>query len=287
MRRALMDFEPSQESARILNVLKLQAAKAVNATEMTDVLSAIASIPWRGFREKDNALQLVLSVYTQALGKEGDSVLAEAKDAKLRLLNDRVLDAVRAVGYPSQVLHNAQLNKNHLRDVTTLLSAASDRQNPRFEEAWLLLATTDLLRHQPAQRAEVHRFLQAARRFPGLARSRLVQAKAVDALSALARAVPAGEAGRDEQTLVRATLDMLAMWFGAEAADPDICCLLLDTKLFLSSQLGINCDFGPNALSMLDTAFQALSAEMGAAHPKVVALMSRWQEYRSRLPSAA
>ncbi len=289
MRRALMDFEPSQEAARLHALLKMQIQKAQNTAELGEALSGIASVPWRGFREKDNALQLVLAVYGQAQAKLGAAlVLSEAKDAKLRALHERLLDAVKAVGYPSQVLHNAQIDKIQLRDVGKLLAAAGDRQSPRFEEAWLLLATADFGRYPESQRAEMHAFLGAMAGRPALARSRLVQTKGVDALAALARAVPAGAAGLAEQQLVKRTLDAIGGWFSVVAADPDVCCLLLDTKLFLSSQLGFDgVDFGPASLAALDRAFQTLVAEMGAGHPKVVALMSRWQEYRSRLPAAA
>lgn len=289
MRRALMDFEPSAEAARLHGILKAQIPKAQNATEMIETLGSIASVPWRGFREKDQALQLVLGVYNQAMAKLGGAeFLVEAKDAKLRLLHERLLDAVKAVGYPSQVLHNAQIDKIQLRDVSKLLAAAADTQSARFEEAWLLLSTTDFSRHDDGQRTELHRFIQTIAQKSELAGIRLVQTKAVDALAALARAIPPGEAGRRELGLVRVTLDALGAWFAAAAADPEVCSLLLDVKVFLGTQLGIEpLDFGPAALAALDKAIKGHAEELGAGHPKIVALMSRWQEYRSRMGVAA
>lgn len=289
MRRSLKDFEPSQEAARVHALLKLQIAKARNTAEMTEALTAIASIPWRGFREKDNALQLVLAVYNQAQATFGTiEMLGAAKDAKLRLLHEKLFEAVKAVGYPSQVLHNAQIDKLQLRDVRKLLAAASDRQSPRFEEAWLLLATTDFVRYPLEQRAEMHGFLVSVARRSALAPVRLVQTKSVDALAALARAVPLGEDGKKEADLLGRSLDALGTWFATVRADPDICCLLLDTKLFLSSQLGlVQVDFGPDALAALETAFKELAAEHGASNPKIAALMSRWQEYRTHMVQAA
>jgi hypothetical protein len=282
MRRALLDFEPGQEAQRLASLLRLQVQKAQNATELGEALEGIASVPWRGFREKDGALQLILAVYQQALAKLAPETedLSQAKDLKLRLLHGQLLDAVRAVGYPSQVLHNAQIDKLQLRDVTKLLAAAADRNSARFEEAWLLLATTDFSRYPAAQCEQVHEFLRTVPTRPGLAGNRLVQAKAVDALAALARR-------QDTTAAVQKTLDTIGRWFGAAQVDPDICCQLLDTKLFLSSQLGLTVDFGADVAAALDRAFKGLAADLGASHPKVVALLSRWQEYRSRIAGQA
>jgi hypothetical protein len=277
MRKALLDFEPSQESSRLLNLLGLQINRARTGDEILEVLSSITSVPWRGFREKDHALQLILTAYGK-LGEmlAGGKGLHEAEDPKTRALHAKLLDAVKAVGYPSQVLHHAHVNKLALRDVGTLLEVAGDPRHARFSEAWLLMATTDYARHTPASRRELLGFLRDVRLTPKVAKQRLVQVKAVDALASLGRVCQG-----DEMALLREAQAAYCQWFADAQVDLDICCLFLDANLFLAAHLSRELDLAPAARERLDRYFKGMTAELGATHPKVIAVMSRWQEYRA------
>jgi len=278
MRKALLDFEPSPESLRMQNLIGLQIARAQTPEEILDVLAQIASVPWRGFREKDNALQLVLAAHT-ALSQQvapGES-LSEARGQKFQILQTRILDAVKAVGYPSQILHHAQVNKIALRDIETLKDVAFDAEHPRFEEAWLLMAATDYQRYKPEQRYELLQVLTKASTTAKVASSRLVQAKAVDAFACIGRASDAGDASQ-----LRAAASKLGDWFASAKVDLDICCLLLDAQQFIIEHLSLNDILSDETIRRLDQHFQAAATELGPNHPKIVAVMSRWQELRSR-----
>src|SRR5690606_3069083 len=123
MRRSLMDFEPSPERIRLQNLLGLQISKAADPAQVIDALASLTTVPWRGFKEKDAALQLVMQAHVKLseLLTPGQSLVeAAAKNPKAQAMHDRLLDAVRLIGYPSQILHNAQVSKLALRDVTTL-----------------------------------------------------------------------------------------------------------------------------------------------------------------------
>lgn len=278
MRRALLDFEPSQESMRLQNLLGLQIAKTREPNEVVEILDSITSVPWRGFREKDNALYLILAAYEQLckMGATGEA-LFESNDPKRQAIHERLIDAVRVIGYPSQILHNAQISKIALRDVAMLSQVASDPRHPRFPEAWLLLATTDYQRHTADQRRAILKFLGELPRSKRLATQTLVQVKAVDALASLGRTLR-----DDERPLLTEVTSSFAEWYATYGVDPDICCLFLDAQMFLKSHLGQGVELPADAIRRLDKYFQELTAELGASHPKVIGIMSRWQEVRAK-----
>src|SRR5690606_17093066 len=66
-RAHLQDYEPSQEAVRFLSVVDLQLQNSSNLQSLYQVISALASFPWRGFREKDRALNAVKRTYDLAM----------------------------------------------------------------------------------------------------------------------------------------------------------------------------------------------------------------------------
>ncbi len=278
MRRSLLDFEPSQESSRLQNLLGLQINKAKSEEEMMEILASITSVPWRGFREKDNALQLILSAYGNLsnLVTPGKT-LGESSDPHHRALHDKLLDSVRSIGYPSQILHNAQVSKIALRDVPKLKEAAGDSRHPRFQEAWLLMATSDYQRYTQDQRRELLAFLRTVPTLSRVSGHRLVQVKAVDALAGLGRAAKA-----EEVKDIIAVSSALGAWFADQQVDPDICCLLLDAHLFLTTHLNQPLELSLAVLDSMNRYFEGLTTELGASHPKIIAVMSRWREIRQQ-----
>src|SRR5690606_22890301 len=127
------------------------------------VLDSIASIGWQGFREKDSALQIVLKLYNNinaALGVK--DALHGVRDARYAKLHQKMLDTVQRIGYPSQILHHAQITKRALRQIDNLIAAASKPTGSRFLEAWLLLSTADFTRGSKVERRQILEFLRDA-----------------------------------------------------------------------------------------------------------------------------
>src|SRR5690606_17724595 len=137
---------------------------------------------------------------------------------KHRALYDRILDAVRVVGYPSQMLHDAQVNKIALRDIEMLREAASYQRHPRFHEAWLLLGTADYTRYKPEHRLTLLNFLNEICSSKRLEGYKLVQAKAVDALASLGRV-----AAPEELAILGKAFDSMGHWLARQNAEADIC----------------------------------------------------------------
>jgi hypothetical protein len=274
MRTGLLDFEPTGEALRLVNLLELQISRAEGETELLDALRAIASVPWRGFKEKDHALHLILAVF-RAIEEETGLALGVSGEPRARALHDEILDAVKAIGYPTQILHLAQINKNALRDVDLLKRVASHPDHPRFAEAWLLLATTDYRARPEPWRNAVLAFLGEATRSPRLARVKLAQTKAVDAWASLGRAL--GPSESSEATISRTGSD-LARWFATQRVDADACCLLLDAHAFLAEAFSRDRLFDADATAALGRYVTQLAEDLGHASPWVVAILGRWQD---------
>jgi hypothetical protein len=278
MRKAILDFEPSPESSRLLNLLGLQIAKTRTPEEVLEVLASITSVPWKGFKEKDHALQLILHAYNALSEKVGGGQpLYDSSEPKHRAIYDKILDAVRIVGYPSQILHAAQQRKIALRDVATLRDAASNPRDPRFHEAWLMMSATDFSRHATEQRKVLLEFLRDLDRRAALTSQRIVQVKAIDAVASIGRA-----AGEAELPLLRDALNRIGGWFAQRAVDPDICCLYLDAHTFLASSHEGRLELSLEVAESLDRYFKRLGETLGASDPKLIAVNSRWQEIRTK-----
>jgi len=260
MRRALSDFEPSEASSRILRLLTLQLGNAQAPAEILRVLTQISSVAWRGFREKDCALQLILTAQKRIVDPT-------------ETMTKALLDAVMAIGYPSQILHHAQVDKIALRDIERLKSVALSSYHPRFAEAWLVLSTTDYRRHSMAQRRDFLAFLGDAARRPRIANQPLAQVKSIDALASLARSCDSSEVD-----LLQETLAALYAWLASAEAGPSTLCLLLDAHLFIKRQLHQSLTLPAAATLPLANYVAKLKAQLGSGHAQIIALNARWLE---------
>ena len=260
MRQTLFDFEPSEASSRIHRLLALQLGNAQSPAEILRVLTQISSVAWRGFREKDNALQLILMAQKR---------LADPPESMAQAL----LDAVMAIGYPSQILHHAQVDKIALRDIERLKSVALSPYDPRFEEAWLVLSTTDYRRHSASQRRDFLAFLRDAAQRPRIAMQPLAQVKSIDALASLARCCDSSEV-----TILQDTLAALYAWLASAEAGPSTLCLLLDAHLFIRGQLHQSLTLTAAATLPLANYVARLKTQLGSGHAQIVALNARWLE---------
>ncbi|MEI8026223.1 MAG: hypothetical protein WCI18_07725 [Pseudomonadota bacterium] len=134
-RRLLLDFEPSEESLRLVGSLKRRMSVISGEIEVRHMVNAITSYDWRGFKEKDLAINLLMEVWANINHKQ--SFHAKIK----KDLSDFVVQVIFEIGYPSQHLHLAQFQKNSLRSLETLREVALDVSHQRYVEAWTLLAS--------------------------------------------------------------------------------------------------------------------------------------------------
>lgn len=262
MRQEIIDFEPSPEGAQFLNLFNLQVERAKTKEEILAILQTIQSVPWRGFKEKDGALRLVINAH------EKIKFLAQ-NDRKIVLDDTRreIYTTIRTIGYPSQVLHTAQISKFTLRDMDILIKTAKDISSPRFAEAWLILATQPFSSQEIA--ASMVRFLKEIPLNEVLRNQRLVQTKILEIICNLAKSSTVGDQAIKE--LVLSVLD----WHILVNAPTDLVCYFLDTVHYLENQINMNLGISAQDWNALDRHIEKLTAMLGENHPKIIALKSR------------
>jgi hypothetical protein len=275
-RRALMDFEPSPSSARMLNLAGLQMTQATSAEEVLSVAEGLASVSWRGFKEKDAALQLVLGAFDRlvALSSSPNGIKTPGSDEELR---DRLRRIVERIGYPSQILHHAQEAKMRLRGMKRLLEAAARPRHARFQEAWVLLATSEMRRYTREDRLSLLQFLAEVPRTGILARQELVRAKAIEALAGAAR-----EASGGDTELLRTVVDAYLGWAARDGFGVELCLLLIDTLTFIESHLGRRLEVSPEVKEV----FARLVAQNYARGGEGRVLRERWLAFDQGLAKA-
>ena len=188
-RRVLLDFEPSAESAKLINIFKLQCSQARTPEAMINLVEAIAAYPWRGFKEKDQAIKVVVQAYqyakeqTEAAIKRG-----ETPGRSINKLNEAINESVETIGYPSQILHRAHMTKVALRDMVQLTKSAAIPGESRFEESWVLLASLDYRRYSRKERELVAKLIMTISTQNSVLEHKSVQPKLIDAATMLYRA---------------------------------------------------------------------------------------------------
>jgi len=275
MRKNLLDFDPTPESLRLQNLLGLQIDKADPKVLVDEILDSISSVPWQGFKEKDSALLLILKIYSKIQADANEPITKTSKSSQNRKAHAKLLQTVTRVGYPSQLLHLAQIEKLTLRDLQRLLDAASDSGHSRFEEAWLYLATMEFKNSSEKQIKDVLKLINRVSHSTSLNPMPLVQAKSINVLSNLAPF-----ATRVSKKLFDTTVERMGIWLATKEADAEICCLYLDCINHVESVIGERLVISKTTLSRLDDYIKALENHFGTNHPNVIAIQGRWQDLR-------
>lgn len=284
-RVVLMDFEPSHESAKLINIFKLQAANAQTAAAMIHLVDSLASYPWRGFKEKDQALKIIVLAHQYAsqvvatCEKEGTTLPADALK-----LQQCIQISVEKIGYPAQILHHAQLQKIALRDIQTLVESAKNAFESRFDESWVLLSSLDFRRYSVQERALVLSLLDDQESMQRVLNRSEVQSKYIYASVNLAKA---------ELNLGRNLIDTDKMFskiiinLCAKNPTAETLTVLLDSMTFIAQLIGKDVALttaAKNALEASIRPFESSRADYASA------LWGRWNELRQRqrtLPKAS
>jgi hypothetical protein len=139
-RQQLFDFEPSPDSQKLLNILSLQINNANRVADFQRIIDVIAGFKWKGFREKDLALRLLLSI------NERMDKLTETRIASPESRQDifaKLGASIAVIGYPSQVLNQAHVYKIENRNLEKIKRATLDARHVSHLEAWATLASID------------------------------------------------------------------------------------------------------------------------------------------------
>jgi hypothetical protein len=269
-RAKIIDFEPGPEAQRLLSIMSLQVQSSKTTHDKLRIIDSITSYSWRGFKEKDQALKLLLKIYqAEILGTNGRSANSATSDSIIKALGT----AVTTIGYPSQMLNQAQLYKLELRELTKLRAAALNPHSMRFEESWVLLGNLDYRRHSSEEVNTVREILGDAIRDRNIMKTALVQGKLIDTSVALIRRGIKAELNTDLKLLVKITESMLLANAGAESLS-----LALDAFTFVAQMTESPATLSDAISQYLDAMLK--SPDISDAWSQ--SLKNRWQEYRPK-----
>jgi hypothetical protein len=272
-RRILMDFEPSAESSKLINIFEVQSGQATTPEAMINLVDSIASYPWRGFKEKDQALKIVVIAhhYAAKFIEKCDSTGSSIPRVIIKL-RDAIQVSVEKIGYPSQILHIAQMKKIARRDLKRLLESVVATSHSHFEESWTILSALDFKRYSDSDKNIIFNLFNDHVRLSTILSNKDVHGKIVDTLINLLKS----NVGLNQDTdLAKSLIQSVSTSLAHKEASAETLTLLLDGVYYLSLVSGCN-------YSAVLTANGALAERVSTLNngktPYAQSLWNRWQE---------
>ena len=221
VRQKIIDYEPTSEAQRLLRIMTIQIDNARGTPELKKFVESVASYPWRGFKEKDMALKLLQRVFE----------LHNLADNPSHPLIPLLQDAATKIGYPSQIMTQAQIKKLELRDLKALRKCAFDQGSGRFDESWALLASMDYSRMSEQESLTIFQLIDEASCVKAIMSQGITPARMIDATLGLIRR---NEPKSREMSLP--LLNSLIIRIARHNPDPEIMMLALDASTFCKEQ---------------------------------------------------
>lgn len=269
-RSKIIDFEPSEGSLKLLNVLALQIANAKGESEFGRIVEVISSYRWRGFKEKDQALKLLLNIFE--ISKSTPERIAFNEVAAKNLLG-KLNNAIASIGYPSQIINQAYIYKIELRNMSKLQSAALNPNDIRHSEAWVTLASIDHLRLNVSDVSSLRSILIQASKRTDILDNPAIQARLIDcAASLIKRQFQDGEQ-IDSSLMINAISTTAQLDANYESLS-----FILDTLMYLTKVVGSPIILPARAFAYFE---QVNSRRLEESSPWHQAVVSRWQEYKT------
>ena len=273
VRSKVIDYEPSSEAQRLLQLLSFQTQHATTTLAKRRIIESIASYKWHGFKEKDQALKLLLQIHhaeTENLSSSTPHKWSKSNDVMIESLRA----AVTRIGYPSQIMNQAHVYKIQLRDIAKLRAHALNTASMRFEESWVLLGNLDYRRFGVDEIQRIREIIGDALRNPVIMKSTVVQSKIIDSTVALIRCANLDQKSTDLKLFTKAFDGIVST-----SSNEDCIVLALDSLIFITQMENTVVPLSKTTIEYMDNKTAAEdSSNLG--WPQTV--RSRWQEHRSR-----
>ncbi|MFW7381347.1 MAG: hypothetical protein ACOH5I_21210 [Oligoflexus sp.] len=270
-RKKLKYYEPSVESRRMLNIVELEIQQSDNNRNINDILALVNNYPWQGFKEKDIALDLVLKCFEKYKELQGEHSEKSIK---------RFVEAIQNIGYPSQEIHAAHLDKMQIRQAAAISKTCLSSHHPRFNEAWLLMATTPTRNYTEDELIVLLGTIDKAIADRTIRRKAIVAKKAPEAFFNICQ-----ELTRDHIDSVTIVANKMLNFMIESHASADQFCFFMDAKIFLESNLKENVVLAPEIINQLQAYFTKLYDQLGANSSSVISLSSRWRILMNQSPT--
>ncbi len=265
VRKKLRYYDPSLESRRMLNIIDLEIEQSNSQKDIWDILSLINNYPWQGFKEKDLALELVLKSYERFQDREPKN---QIKDKIL----ERFVDTIQNIGYPSQEIHAAHLDKMRIRQADSISKTCLSRSHPRFNEAWLLMATTSTRNFSNEELIILLGTIEKAIKDKVIRKKPIVIKKASEAFFNVSQ-----EMSNQHINIINQVANSIVQFLIEMNANPDQFCFFMDAKIFLETNLKESVSLHTETLNQMQAYFAQLYDRYGSDSSTVISLSSRWR----------
>jgi hypothetical protein len=285
MRAKIIDYEPTAEAQRLLKILGIQIDNTTSIKERLRIVESIASYNWKGYKEKDQALKLLARVAKEY------SIDSSAPNSDREQVTPILCKAIKDIGYPSQLMNQAQMFKLELRTISNLRQHALNTNSSRFEEAWILLGHMDYSRANQQDIDEIRKIIAEACVKQDIMHIKSIATKIVDAVVGLLRRHPSDWIRNYKPELHLSPVDAafeperkllvkIAQKLIAVKSDAETMTLILDAFAFVEQYTGTPIDLPPEIISYFESRIYQTNDESKEWKQSV---QHRWQEHKSRL----
>ena len=262
-RSIIRDFGVDQETTRMIQMVKIQIDHHITKSQAISALEAIKVYDWRGFREKDIALRLVVDIFNEITQKQTTRLSDE--------LHEIFMDTIVSIGYPGRILYAAHQQKRAIRNIEQMIFFCRKPKDPRFSEAWLFACSLDPQTYADDEALSFLKFLGQVFTSPKLLAEPLVRTKSIESFFNFARRV----SSPDHYPLLNQLIERMLQSLLSLPNHGQTLCLCLDGLIYLDQQLE---GFTPLSEDKVRVIWEHLSEEDPHSHlspEEVQALSSR------------
>lgn len=271
-RKKITDFEPNKAAQKLLNIFLLQLNNAKDVQERIRIADIIASYRWRGFREKDMALRLLVSTYEFITASQN---IKELPSVDMNDVKKRLYDAISRIGYPSQLMNQAHMYKIELRRLHNLQIAALDPAHPWHRESWATLASLNYKNIGTEEMKVLQSIFARVAKHKQIFDSSAVQARLLDCITALIKF----QTQTTQPPDVRLLLEVINAIVASKNITHESACVLLDNLNYVEKLTGTPVSI-PKTVSNYFDALE--NSEDNVAPYNRQAFSNNWKEFKGR-----
>lgn len=267
IRKKLRYYDPSLESRRMINIIDLEIQQSLGTKNLLDIISLVNNYPWSGFKEKDLALDLVLKAF-----EKHQATLSEESEKTSQKVIKEFVKTVKNIGYPSQEIHAAHQEKMRIRESSVICETLLNTNHERFNEAWLLIATTPAKNYKHEEIISLLEGINQAALLRTHRKIPIVTNKITESFFNIAQ-----ELTDQDIEPITTTCNSIARFLVESEASPDVFCFFIDAKIFLEGNLKTDIILEREVLDQMQAYFSRMYDKHGSESSTVLSLSMRWR----------
>ena len=255
------------ESRRMINIIDLKIEQSKSAKNIFNNKDIINNYPWKGFKEKYIALELIINEFEHHQNDLSDT---ESKFSKKVM--QTLVTSIRNIGYLSQEIHKAHIEKLLIREVGIIKETLLNPNYRRFSEAWLLLNTTPSKTYKREEVVSLIEGLIAKTEKRHSIKVNLITSKITESFFNLAQ-----ELDEAHIEILQKASNVILKFLIVAKANPEIFCFFIYSKVFLKSKINNDIVLRVETLDNLQNHYSGFFNEYGSESAIVISLSMRWK----------